>query len=48
MERRSRNTIIIIAVVFVVVVIIFLAGILEFAADRESICEDDHIGLGSV
>ena len=22
-------------------------GILEFAEDRESICEDDHIGLGS-
>ena len=22
-------------------------GVLEFAEDRESICEDDHIGLGS-
>ena len=26
---------------------IFLARILEFAEDRESVCEDDHIGLSS-
>ena len=26
---------------------ILLAGILEFAEDRESICEDDHVRLGS-
>ena len=26
---------------------IFLAGILKFAEDRERICEDGHIGLGS-